>query len=305
MRLRLNRPRLFVSVSGGRTSMFMALILWFAFRDTHELVFIFANTGQEHEETLRFVKRCQDTWGLEIVWVEAVVDPRKGVGTSFKIVNFETASRRGEPFRAVIAKYGIPNSAFPHCNRELKLNPMYAYLASIGWERGTYNVAVGIRADEADRASVSATARGILYPLIEWGFTKEDILAWWLTQPFNLYLPEHLGNCKWCWKKTDRKLLTLMVDFPEVFGFPEEMEELYATAGAGIEVSGPRRFFRKKRTVEELRALAAQPFQKFVDGNHVFDPELDVGGGCGGGESCDIHADDTDASDAQPWLETV
>ena len=252
-----------------------------------EIVVTFANTGQEDERTLQFVDRCDREWGLGVVWLEAVVDPRPHAGTRHRVVDFASASRAGEPFEAVIAKYGIPNKAFPSCSRELKEHTMKSYIRhELGWKTGNYRTAVGIRADEIDRQSADAVKNGIFYPLIGWGVTKADVLAWWKQQPFDLYLPEHLGNCTWCWKKSLRKHLTLAVDHPHVFDFPRRIEPVYKDAGAG---DGNRRFFREKLTVFDIFERAQEPFEKFVDGNEVFDPELDVGGGCS--ESCDVFTD--------------
>lgn len=278
--------RLAISFSGGRTSAYMTQRLLRLAQPGDEILVIFANTGEEDEETLKFVNRCDLHYKFKTIWLEADVQTNSGSGTQAIVVDFVTANRRGAPFEAVIAKYGIPNSSFPHCTRELKQAPMRAFLRSIGWDPGTYNLAIGIRADEADRMSADAAKWGIYYPLIKWGVKKDDVIAWWREQPFDLYIPEYLGNCKSCWKKTDRKLLTLARERPEVFDFNRRMEATYAHAGAG---QGPRRFFRRQRLADDFISAATQPFEPWVDGNQVFDPELDAPGGCG--ESCEVGAD--------------
>jgi hypothetical protein len=279
--------RTVISFSGGRTSAYMGKRLLDQRQPGDELLFIFANTGQEHENTLRFVDACDKAWGLGVVWVEAAVQAELGASTKARVVSFETASRGGEPFEAVIAKYGIPNKAYPTCNRELKLRPIYDYIHhQHGWDRGSYQTAIGIRADEADRMVATAKADGIIYPLIKAGVRKEQVLAWWARQSFDLDVPEHLGNCTWCWKKSQRKHLTLATDHPEVFDFPARMEALYPFSGAGV---GPRRFFRQGWTTLDIMARAKQPFDSFVDRRRNKDPILDDAGACS--ESCDIFAD--------------
>jgi hypothetical protein len=280
------KRRVLVSFSGGRTSGYMAKRLKDEWGASHELLFVFANTGQEDERTLAFVDRCDREWGLGVVWVEAKVNPASGVGTTFTVVNHNSASRAGEPFEAVIAKFGIPNKAFPGCNRELKLRPIHAYARSIGWATGSYESAIGIRADEADRQNSRATEDRLIYPLVRWGVTKRQILRWWAQQPFGLDLPEHYGNCLWCWKKSLRKHLTLAAERPEVFDFPARMEALHPFSGSG---EGPRRFFRQGWTTLDLKARARLPFQPFRDGHHERDKDLDLTDGCS--ESCDIYAD--------------
>lgn len=231
-----------------------------------ELVVVFANTGQEHESTLRFVDAVDKAWKVGLVWLEAVVDPRPGEGTTHRIVTFETANRDGAVFEDVIAKYGLPGPGQLHCNRELKLRPITSYLRSIGWRE--CQTTIGIRADEVDRISARATQDRLLYPLVGWNVTKADVLKFWSKQPFDLDLPEHLGNCTWCWKKSLRKHLTLAVEHPEVYDFPRRMEEKYQHVGAK---DAPRRFFRGHRSVNDIIELAELPFEKFEVG---VDPQL-------------------------------
>lgn len=212
-----------------------------------ELVFVFANTGEEHEKTLKFVDRCDREWGLGIVWVEAVVHAGRK-GCTHKVVNFDTASRYGEPFEAVIAKYGIPNKSYPHCNRELKLNPMRSYINSIGW-RGEA-VAIGIRADEPKRLRADADSAGIVYPFAHWwAIDKQDVLDWWEDQPFDLELEEREGNCKWCWKKSEKKHFANIASNPESYDFPRRMEIKYGSAKPD---RGEQVFFRGKLSTDDL-----------------------------------------------------
>lgn len=289
--------RLFISFSGGRTSAYLTkrlLDLAAQRNDGTEIRVLFSNSSQEDERTLRFVDRCDKHFGFNTVWVEAVVTPEKGVGTSFKVVDFATASRQGEPFEAVIQKYGIPNKNFPHCTRELKLNPMRAYLKSIGWETGSYDTAIGIRADEGDRISASARENRIIYPLVRWGVKKEDVLSWWAVQPFDLELPEHFGNCVGCWKKSDRKLMTVAKERPEAFAFFDRMERTYPDAGPG-DFDRPRRFFRQSRSAQEMLTLSTKPFVPYTPDTEVQLSLLDLGGGCG--ESCEVWADGMEAAE--------
>lgn len=285
-----------ISFSGGKTSAYMTKwILENISNEFESIKIIFANTGQEHEKTLEFIDRCDKEWNLGVVWLEAVVNPEKGAGTRHKVVNFETASRIGEPYEQVIRKYGIPNKSWPICNRELKLAVMRSYLRSIGWEKGTYQTAIGIRIDEMDRVSSKMVEENIIYPLIEYTkATKELVSLWWDKQPFALDLPEHLGNCVWCWKKSKRKLLTLAVECPEIFDFPARMEFLYGTVGSEFE-SGTaeyekRVFFRNHTSTKQLIEESKQPFVKFSPKNLnmdlFMDEEMDFANGCS--ESCEV-----------------
>jgi hypothetical protein len=220
---------------------------------------------------------CDEAYGLGVVWLEARVSPREGDGTRHRIVTYETASRAGEPFEAVIEKYGLPGPGFLHCTRELKANPIRSYLRSIGWESGTYDTAIGIRADEIDRAQPDAAKRSFTYPLIRLGITKPAVIKHFNGSNIDLSIPEHLGNCTWCWKKSEAKHVKLALENPEVFDFPRRMEALHANTGAGDQ----RRFmFRKRRTVADIFALAAE---RGTDPDEPYDR-------CD--ESCEIDAED-------------
>src|SRR3546814_18597459 len=63
---------------------------------------VFANTGKEREETLRFVHECGVRWGVHIWWLERADDDGAGVAPAdrFHVVGYNSASRTGEPFKA-------------------------------------------------------------------------------------------------------------------------------------------------------------------------------------------------------------
>ena len=313
------KKTLFVSFSGGRTLAYMCWWLLDNKADEYDLRFVFANTGLEHENTLDFVDRCDREWGLNLTWVEAVTSMEHGVGVTHKVVNYETAARNGEPFEQFIRFAGIPNAAYNQCSERLKAMPMEHYRQSQGFTR-KHPTAIGIRADEIDRMSPTAKENGLVYPLILWTqTTKAEIRHWWAQQPFDLDLPEHLGNCVTCWKKSDRKLLTIAKHEPERFAFMDRMEREHShlkaevtcpkCSGTGLRLVGygagsesakclmckgrgtvtqPRVFFRRHRTAREVLAEAQKPFKEFVD--HMpelqmgmFDPidlEDDCGSGC-------------------------
>jgi Phosphoadenosine phosphosulfate reductase family len=291
------KDRISISFSGGKTSAYMTKMLLDHFRKHEpwrEIIVTFANTGQEHEETLKFVDRCDKAFGFGVVWLEAVVDPRPRVATSYKEVNFETAARKGEPFEAMIEKYGIPNKSYNHCTRELKLAPMRSYLTAQGWNFRNYSIAVGIRADEMDRVSlVRMVTDGVWYPCVDSDVDHEEVHRWWTMQDFTLNIPEHLGNCTWCWKKSLRKLMTLTISHPHIFDFSRRMERDHAFSGGARRDGGIREarvFFRENNSTETLFVKAAAGFTPFEDDKFIpFDDDLDVGGACG--DSCEIYSD--------------
>ena len=291
------RPRLGISFSGGRTSAVMTKEEIEKKKSTHEITVNFVNTGCEHEATLDFVHRCDITFGFNVVWLEAVIDPARGAGVRHKIVSYETASRKGEPFRAYIAKYGIPNMGSPQCTTRLKENVMNSYRHNeLGWRGGRhpdYDTAVGIRADEAHRCRKDAKTMRFIYPLVERGVTKDDVVKTVRSWGFDLGIPEHYGNCVWCWKKSNRKLLTLAKENPSVFDFPIEMERLYGDFKCNPPVTSPngkRQFFRGHRSALDILELAKGNFNPFTDKYNVFDPDMDTESGCGM-SSCEVGHD--------------
>ncbi|MCJ7824256.1 MAG: phosphoadenosine phosphosulfate reductase family protein, partial [Anaerolineales bacterium] len=71
-----------MSFSGGRTSGYMCHWLLENKANEYEFIFVFANTGLEHEKTLEFVDQCDKALGLNLTWVEAVVNPEVRSGTT-------------------------------------------------------------------------------------------------------------------------------------------------------------------------------------------------------------------------------
>jgi len=98
---------LLVSFSGGETSAFMAQWLNNHYKEFgyENIVFVFANTGLENEQTLEFVEKCDKHFNLKIQWIEADIIHKYRKGTNFYKTDFINASRNGEPFEEFIKKY--------------------------------------------------------------------------------------------------------------------------------------------------------------------------------------------------------
>ena len=281
----MSKKKLIVAVSGGRTSMYMAIKLREQCSHVYDMVFIFANTGVEHEDTLRFLNDAERELGLPLVWVETVVHQEKGKGSTHRVVNYETASRLGEPYEAVIAKYGIPNIAWLVCTRELKLRPIDSYQRFLGWPKQDCERAIGIRIDENRRVSKSATADKIIYPLIDmFPSDKEDVLDYMAQFYWDLRIPEWLGNCVFCYKKSASKLKKAHLDCPEHFEFPNRMEQLYGRSGTYQQTHPnelPSTFFRGKLSTKNL-------IERFAIEGSTDSPLAHLeDGGCS--ESCEMY----------------
>ena len=211
-----------ISFSGGRTSAYM---LWRVLQSNNGLPdqakAVFCNTGKEDEATLRFVHDCSVNWGIPITWLEYRV-----AEVPFEVVNFETASRNGEPFSALIKKKNyLPNPVARFCTVDLKILTLERYIKSVGWAE--YENMIGIRADEPRRvakirANPSDGRKGVsrFMPLAQVGVQKEDISQFWKSQDFDLGLPNiggvtYHGNCDLCFLKGASQLMSLIAEKPE------------------------------------------------------------------------------------------
>lgn len=233
-----------ISFSGGRTSGYMLYRILKAFggKLPKGIKVIFCNTGKERTETLDFVEMCLQRWGVEIVWLEYRRDVSKpiivkgGNGQpsygrhSYAVVNYETASRNGEPFDAIIeaisefraeAKNGdplLPGVRQRYCTAELKIRTMARYLSDIGFPLD-YQDAVGLRADEPQRVARSKNqphGKEVVYPLYTAGVTESDVMSFWSAQPFDLKLRQHEGNCDLCYLKSGAKIRGIIRENPEL-----------------------------------------------------------------------------------------
>lgn len=200
---RIEGPAL-ISFSGGRTSAFMLHEIVKAYEgklppDVHVN---FANTGKEREETLRFVHECGARWGVAINWIE-----HRQEAPGFELVGFNSASRKGEPFQALIdKKKRIPNWKERWCTALLKVQPMTDFAASIGLTPGEYAEVIGLRYDEGFRilkglAAAEERRRTVVYPLSKARVTKPVIMSFWADQNFDLGLEPWEGNCDLCFLK--------------------------------------------------------------------------------------------------------
>lgn len=200
----LHTPAL-VSFSGGRSS---ALMLWLILQAhdfvlPDDVVVAFANTGKEREETLRFVHERGSRWGVKIHWVEW----RKGK-PGYEQVGYNSASRNGEPFKALIDdKQRLPNSFERWCTQYLKVLPMFALMRDLtGLEPGQYRETIGLRDDEGIRIlrgmeRAEKDGRQVFYPLAKAKITRADVMDFWRAQPFDLGIQPHEGNCDLCFLK--------------------------------------------------------------------------------------------------------
>lgn len=213
-----------ISFSGGRTSGYMLHQVLEANGGLPDLArVVFANTGKEDPATLDFVRDCGRNWGVRIDWLEYRADDD---GKAWAQVDYDTASRDGEPFAALVKRRNyLPNPVARFCTVELKILTMERYLRAHGWDDWTNMV--GVRADEPRRvAKMRADPKGgrgsgsRLLPLADSGVTARDVGAFWRAQPFDLGLPNMNGvtmhgNCDLCFLKPAAQVFSLIQERPE------------------------------------------------------------------------------------------
>ena len=197
-----------ISLSGGRTSAYMLIEMLEAHGGTlpPEHHVLFANTGKEVDATLDFVHRIERELSVPVVWLE--YSGKK----QFKIVDYETAARNGEPFRQLIddRKY-LPNSMVRICTIEMKILTIERYMESIGFDE--FATAVGIRADEPRRVAKMKAKPDYYTPLADAGVTVQDIKKFWDGMPWDLETSSsHYSNCDLCMLKGHGIKMSLIRD---------------------------------------------------------------------------------------------
>lgn len=217
------KKKLLVSFSGGETSAFMVKWLLENKQDKFEMWFVFANTSKEKDSTLKFAHEIDVKYKLNLHWLEAEFDDKKGIG--YNKTNFSCAKRNGEVFEKMIRCYGLPNNEYPHCTRELKMQPIHRFAKEV--IGNDYYTAIGIRADEVDRVNSNWKKNKYYYPLVENNITKPDVNAFWRDQAFRLDLKGYQGNCDLCWKKSTRKLITIISEDPNTISWWQKIENKY------------------------------------------------------------------------------
>jgi len=234
-----------ISFSGGRSSGYML----------HKILeaqggllpgqrVIFANTGKEMPETLDFVHRCSQEWGVDITWIEydgekypgVVYDKGKHKGKQiregkYREVSYETASRNGEPFMRLIKERGMaPNLVARFCTVALKIRGIHTMAP------GNLQV-IGIRGDEKRRAlklhGQVSDGRESYCPMWLAKVTKEDVKKFWDSQSFDLGLPNNdgttdWGNCDLCYLKARSKRVSLVQQRPDLVQWWIDAEEAVA-----------------------------------------------------------------------------
>ena len=287
---RVPRPAV-ISFSGGRTSAYMLRHIVDAYggRLPGGIHVVFANTGMEREETLQFVDVCGREWGVTITWVEYLWDAPHRT----RVVDFATASRKGEPYAALIDRKGfVPSVTIRTCSGTLKRDRIESYARHrLGLKR--WHSVIGFRADEQRRVlrmramnCGSRTGAHAVLPLADAGVREADVLDWWKRQPFDLGIPSYAGNCACCFLKGRAKLIRIIREDPTLADWWIEQEAKVAnrTGPDGRACESMKRF-RLGETYAELKAAA-------LAHRDLFDDAAASSGESAASDSFDCHCTD-------------
>ena len=214
-----------ISFSGGRTSAFM---LWNILQAhggvlPDDIYVTFANTGKEAPETLDFVHEVEQKWDVKIYWLELYFGEERPVYRT-KIVDYETASRNGEPFEALLdRRQYLPNPVTRFCTSELKIKVMSRFMRKLQGYKNWYNV-IGLRYDEPRRVASALKqyeAWTNITPMNDAKHTVEDVSEFWRKQNFDLKLTNAngktpAGNCDLCFLKGMDTTISILKERPEM-----------------------------------------------------------------------------------------
>ena len=266
--------RYLLHVSGGRTSGMLLYRVLDAYgsRLPGNVRAVFANTGKEHAKTLAFLREMERRWHVPITWVEYVyrAEARGGIGdpkNTFRIVDHDTASRRGEPFAALIrSRRMLPNAHRRLCTAELKVETAARFARTrLRWWRPRPHSILGIRHDEPKRWTKALWEQcRTVYPLVDARVAKSDVERFWRSQPFDLGIGHDLGNCDLCFLKGKWKLIRLITQYPERADWWIEQERYRRSVARTVRKPELTRFLMRY-TYEDLRAAPMMPFDELIE----------------------------------------
>lgn len=197
-----------LGLSGGKDSSALAIYL----RDrVPEMEYFFADTGAELPETLEYIDLLEDYLGKPIC--------RLNAGRSFD-------------FYLKLNGNFLPTAKTRWCTGELKIRPFEDF---VGDDKAiTY---VAIRADESHRKGYLSTKPNIsaIYPFIEDGKTKEDILR--ILEESGLGMPGYYdwgrsrSGCYFCFFQQKVEWVYLAEKYPLYFEKAKDYEQHHKDLG--------------------------------------------------------------------------
>ena len=220
----LIEPPAVINFSGGRSSGFMLhkILEAYQWELPEGIEVVFCNTGLEHKATYDFIQEFSEHYQVAINWLEYDLDEDQK--HTFKIVDYGSASRSGEPFSKLNDKYErLPNPVHRYCTGKLKITTSRYFIKSLGWTE--WESCIGLRKDEPRRVhkfNQDVKYETGIFPMWEAGHYQDDVLEFWASNHFDLNLPNKAnlwGNCVGCHLKGLNKLIEIADQDPEQLGW--------------------------------------------------------------------------------------
>ncbi len=272
-----------VSFSGGRTSAYLCKVMIDKFgRDNVD--FIFMDTGAEHPKTYEFIRKVNKHFDLNLTCLRGDFNQPLGKGHSYKIVSINDICADLKPYKNMVDKYGTPTVASGWCTSRMKEETHDKY-CNDKYGKGNYQTWIGIRADEPRRLGGIGKKETLKYMAEITDAEKQDILNYWSKMPFDLGIDEWLGNCVFCFKKSNLKLAAAQRDEPELYMQWLDMVEA-APDRNKKDGRNSMHMYRKQKTLPELIATfdgsTGQEIKARIRGSKMIDTNS-----CS--ESCEVY----------------
>lgn len=206
------------SFSGGRTSAMMTITIAAmkgAGLITAPVEYIFMDTGAEHPKTYEFLKKVVDFAGIDLTCLRAVFGP-PGQGVRHEALCVDEIGYDLTVWKKMLAKHSTPYTpSGGFCTTRMKQEPAIHYL-NAKYGKGGYTQALGMRIDEPRRLLRNGKKKRFYMADILPDVEKIDVLMFWRRMPFDLEIPEWLGNCVFCVKKRPNKIALAAMDAPDL-----------------------------------------------------------------------------------------
>ncbi len=249
------RPVHYISVSGGKDSTAMALLaLERAEIYKYDLRFVFADTGNEHPETLKYLDYLEQKLGIQILRLKADFSARFKrkrhiIGTKWRregVPEWKINQAMGEmypthiPFLDLaLIKGRFPSRRAQFCTEELKamiINDVF--LKELGAGRPRIYSWQGIRAEESRKRAADPIIAEYDTKII----TYRPIKNWSVADGFNMHRKHDVKpnplytqgmrrvGCMPCVNCSKKELRAIGVRFPDVIARIADWEKMVARA---------------------------------------------------------------------------
>lgn len=217
-----------VSFSGGRTSAYLVhLMEQKRINEGLEVEYVFADTGAEHPKTYEFIESVVKHFDIKLHVIKPIVSSEFGVGIRYIATDIESMGWDLSVMKKMVSVYGNFTINRPNCTSKIKSETCDRFVRDEFGKENCYRW-FGIRVDEPRRLKFlnanddlfdgkKANPNNVKYLAEISDFEKSDILEFWSEMPFDLEIPEHLGNCVFCIKKSSKKIALAQRDEPELF----------------------------------------------------------------------------------------